>query len=88
MQQQKVAWEVQHGVQSEVQSSLLRLRSCTVCFSRVAENGEVTDMYAVAVLRAPSVPWNPWLRWFTQGSRHKGTNEASHQSTDNGPLSR
>ena len=67
MQQQKVAWEVQPEVQSEVQSSPLRLRS--FCFSRVAENGEVADMYAVA--RCSKCPWNPWLRRFTQGSRQK-----------------
>ena len=88
MQQQKVAWEVQPEVQSEVQSSLLRLRSCTVCFSRVAENGEVTDMYAVAVLRAPSVPGTLGCDGSLRAAAKKGTNEASHQSTDNGPLSR
>ena len=80
MQQQKVAWEVQPEVQSEV--------CVPVCFSRVAENGEVTDMYAVAVLRAPSVPGTLGCDGSLRAAAKKGTNEASHQSTDNGPLSR
>jgi hypothetical protein len=82
MQQQKVAWEVQ----SEMQSSPLRLRSCMLFSSR----GQRGSYRYVCGCRAAcsKCPWNPWLRWFTQGSRQKGTNEASHQSTDNGPLSR